>query len=46
MKESPELEAEFLVGRMLGKTLEEVWEIPRVQFLGWIHILKKYGTGL
>jgi len=34
---------EFLVGRVLGKTLSEVREIPRAEFLGWAAMIKKHG---
>ena len=36
---------EALVGRMFRKTLDEVREIPRAEFLFWCAVILKYGDG-
>lgn len=36
---------EGLVGRMLHKSLAELREIPRAEYLFWIEIIKQYGDG-
>lgn len=45
IEEFPFLEAEYLVGKTLGRTLKEVREIPRAEFLGWLAIINKHGSG-
>ncbi len=37
---------EYLVGRLLRKSLAEVRELPKFEFYGWCYILTKYGDGV
>jgi hypothetical protein len=44
IEKNPQIEMEYMVGREIGKSLEEVRQLPMFEFFGWVEIIKKYGA--